>query len=340
MPLLHAFDDNNPAAATERAAFFGVVGAKFERTASLQQAVVASVQTYWKCLAAADEEAILANRQTLSRNYLQSLHKLLGAGQIESAILDREAARQTANDANLSKVRELLALCRSDLATLVHAEKDIALPTIASAFPGLSDMHARAAGLNEAEMTELAYQKRPDLQALQQYVSGANDKLAAAQAGLDPKIDLSVNPDGVFVSVSRSLEHNSEEGVLAEAAANASDARLNVTEMRSQIARDVSQGLAALNDSLSNFDALRQSDQAMTAVLKDARHAVRTGGMDTDQLRVLEGEQADTAVRLIEAELDCVLNLAALRLTTGTVETDDPASDARSAVLFQSLEFR
>jgi outer membrane protein TolC len=340
IPLLHAFDGNNPAAANERAADFGVAGAQLERSAGLQGAVLEAVQIYWRCLAAGEEQTILGTRQTSSRAYLASLRRLSAAGQVEAASLQREFARQAVADADLGKVRELMALCRADLAGLLGSARDSTLPTIAQAFPNLGELGDRAQALNEATLTDIAYRKRADLKALEQYESGAREKLAAAEAGLDPKLALTLNPDGAFLTLSRSLEHNTEEGLAAEARAGAADARLKIANLRTQIARDVSQGVAAMKESLNNYQNLRQADQDLAGIVQDARQGLAAGGMDQDQFRTLEGERADIAVRLVEAELDCALNLAALRAATGSVDAENAAGDGEIAMQFRSLDIR
>src|SRR5581483_5243279 len=93
IPLLHTFDGNNAAAANERAADFGVAGASLERNAGLQQSVLEAVQVYWRCLAANEEQGILADRHASSQTYLESLRKLAAAGQTEAATVQRETAR-------------------------------------------------------------------------------------------------------------------------------------------------------------------------------------------------------------------------------------------------------
>ena len=342
IPLLHTFDGKNSAAANERAADFGVAGAELDRLArrASSNRCWKRFKVYWRCLAANEEQGILNDRHTSLQAYLDSLRKLAAAGQTEAATLQREAARQTVANAELGKVRELMALCRVDLTGLLGPVKD-GLPTIAAAFPNLGDMPARIGSLNEAQLTDLAYRKRADLKALEQYESGAREKLAAAEAGLDPKLGLFLDPNGAFITLSRSLEHNEEEGLAAEARAQASDARLKIEDLRTQIARDVSQGIVALQTSLDNYRALRQSDQDLAKIVQDAGQGLKAGGMDQDQFRTLQSERADIAVRLVETELDCALNLAAaLRAATGTVDAEGAAGDGQIAMIFRSLDFQ
>ena len=65
----------------------------------------------------------------------------------------------------------------------------------------------------------------------------------------------------------------------------------------------------------------------------------RPGAWTGRALRGLEDQRTDAAVQLLEARLDCALNLAALRLVTGTVEVDGSDAATEDAVLFRSAQF-
>jgi outer membrane protein TolC len=196
-----------------------------------------------------------------------------------------------------------------------------------------------ATDLRETPLVNAALRSRPDLQALEQYVTAARERLAAARNERDPKISLLLDPNGFFVDFTYSLEGNTEEGGEASAAAKAADASLNLSELQDQIRRDVSEGVEALRTSLATLADRRHSQETLTQVVEDAQHAVQTGGMDRATLRGLEDQSTDAAVQLVEARLDCALNLAALRLVTGTVVVDGGDAAARDAGLFLSAQF-
>jgi hypothetical protein len=61
--------------------------------------------------------------------------------------------------------------------------------------------------------------------------------------------------------------------------------------------------------------------------------------MDSVTLRGLQDQRANAQVALAEARLECALNLAALRLVTGTLVVDGPDAAQRNAVLLKSLRF-
>lgn len=339
VPLLHAFDYHNAAAENERSASFGVSGAEFQRNAGLQQSALDAVQIYWRCLAAAEEESVLLQRQKSSQDYLASLRQLASAGQIDAAAVDREVARQTTLGADLARVREMSALCRADLASLTAMSGDFALPTIAQAFPNLDVIAERVAALNQSAVTQIAYAKRPDLQALQAYADGAVDKLQGAETGLDPKVNLLLNPTGVFVVLSRSLERTAEDGAVKEARSDLSEAKLKITDLQTQIAHDVLQDMTGLRYSLDELHALRQSAADLARIVNSARQGLASGSTDADQVRLLETQQSELDFRVVEAELDCVVNVASLRVATGTLEAQSPEDSAKAAVLFRSVEF-
>jgi hypothetical protein len=85
--------------------------------------------------------------------------------------------------------------------------------------------------------------------------------------------------------------------------------------------------------------SLRHSDQALAKIAEDSRHAAEIGGLGWDEVRAREIERTDIGVQLSQAELDVALNLAALRLVTGTIEFDGAGAAAQDAGLFRSLHF-
>ena len=109
--------------------------------------------------------------------------------------------------------------------------------------------------------------------------------------------------------------------------------------MKDQIRQDVSQGVAALRSSLAVLADRRRAEGTLSRVIADAEKAVRTGGMDMATLRGLQDQHTEARVALVEARLDCALNLAALRLVTGTLMVEGGDAAPRDAVLLKSLSF-
>jgi outer membrane protein TolC len=339
IPLMHGLDDNNTAAANERASLDEVAGAQMERAAAQQQAAMDAAQTYWRCLAASEEESVLLeNRQTVL-DYVEGLRKLVAAGQITPLALEQTLVGQTERDKQLDSARKEQVDCRSTLAALLKRDSDMAFPTLAAAFPNMDKLTTLMTALRETPLVEAALQNRPDMHALQQYITAARERLIAASNERDPKINLLLDPNGFFVNFTYSLEGNTEQGGEATAAAKVADASLNLSELQDQIRRDVSEGVVALRNSLAALAERRHSEETLSQVVKDARHAVQAGGMDEATLRGLEDQRTDAAVQLVEARLDCALNLAALRLVTGTLDVEGGDAAARDAGLFLSAQF-
>ena len=339
VPITHGLDGNNTAAANERASLDEVDGAQRERAAAQQQAAMEGAQTYWRCLAASEEENVLvANRQAVF-SYVDAQRKLMAAGQITPLAMEQILSSQAERDKQLDLARKEGVECRSTLAALLKQDSDMAFPTLAAAFPNMDQLSSLTTALRETPLVEAALRNRPDLQALEQYITAARERLTAARDERDPKISLLLDPNGFFVDFTYSLDGNTEHGGEASAAAKVADASLNLSELQDQIRRDVAEGVAALRSSLMTLVDRRRSQDTLTQVVEDARHAVQAGGMDRSTLRGLEDQRTDAAVQLVEARLDCALNLAALRLVTGTVVVDGSDAAARDAVLFMSGQF-
>jgi outer membrane protein TolC len=339
IPILHGFDGNNEAAATERASLKEVDASRMERSAAQQQQAMESTETYWRCLAAAEQEDVLEDNLLDEQAYIENQRKLMAAGQISPLVLEQALAGQDTQVRQLDGVRSAGAKCRANLAALLGRDSNMHLPTMAAAFPQMDNFSSEAAALRETQLVDTAYRSRPDLHALEQYVSAAGEKLAAAKASQDPQLSLIIDPNGFFVTFTYSLEGNAEQGATMAANAQAGEARLNLSQMKDQIRQDVAQGLAALRSSLAALGDRRRAAETLTKVVQDAEHAVRAGGMDSVTLRGLQDQRANAEVALVEARLECALNLAALRLVTGTLVVDGGDAAQRNAVLLKSLRF-
>jgi outer membrane protein TolC len=310
-----------------------------ERSAAQQQQAMESTEIYWRCLAAAEQEDVLEDNLLDEQAYIENQRRLMAAGQISPLVLEQALAGQDTQVRQLDAVRSAGAKCRASLAALLGRDANMQLPTLAAAFPQMDNLSSEAAALRETQLAETAYRNRPDLHALEQYVSAAGEKLAAAKASQDPRLNLIIDPNGFFVTFTYSLEGNAEQGATMAANAQAGEARLNLSQMKDQIRQDVAQGLAALRSSLSALGDRRRAAETLTRVVQDAEHAVRAGGMDSATLRGLQDQRANAQVALAEARLECALNLAALRLVTGTLVVDGPDAAQRNAVLLKSLRF-
>ena len=339
IPLLHAFDNSNDAAANEQASLQEVDASRLERSAARQQSALEMTQTYWRCLAATEERVALETNQRQLRAYIERQRGLAGAGRITPLALEQDTIRQANRDKQLDVIRIAESGCRAVLGTLLQQAGALALPQMARAFPGMETLAAGAPRLNEAALFEQAVRNRPDLQALERYAGAAATRVTAARAGLDPKVNLLIDPNGFFVTVNKSLGSNTESGMLARAEAQAREANLKLTELRGQIQRDISQGLASLKRSFSALAGRKRSRDMLAQATLEARQAHQGGSMNAETLRLLEEEYADAEVQFSEAQLDCALDLAGLRLVTGTLVVEGEDAAARSAQLFQSLQF-
>ena len=124
-----------------------------------------------------------------------------------------------AKDKQLDLIRTEAAKCRAQLASLLRRDSDMRFPTLAQAFPNMDSLSPDAAILRETMLVELALSKRPDFHALEDYVAAARDRLTAARAERDPKVNLVLDPNGFFVNLTYSFEGNFEKGEATSAAA-------------------------------------------------------------------------------------------------------------------------
>ncbi|MBV9550943.1 MAG: TolC family protein, partial [Alphaproteobacteria bacterium] len=261
IPLLHGLDGTNMAAANERASVQEVGAAQLERTAAQQQAAMEAAQSYWRALAAAEEENLLMTELANSLSFLDAQRKLMAAGQITPLALEQAVIARANRQKQLDAIRREGAEARASLTALLQRDDEIPLPTLARAFPDMDE--SSIATLREPPLVESALRDRPDLRALEDYVAAASERLIAARHERDPKVNLVLDPNGFFVNLTYSFEGNTEKGGESAAAARMADASLNLAELKEQIRRDVALGVAALRASVAALAERRHSQQML-----------------------------------------------------------------------------
>jgi outer membrane protein TolC len=186
-------------------------------------------------------------------------------------------------------------------------------------------------------MTDLALRNRLDLQALNQYAAAANEQVKGANSGLGPQVDLSLDTDGVFVNLSKSLEGNVENGTLQAAQAQETIARLNLRQAEDQVRRDISDQVQAMKAALADWRSLSHSADLMEGVVASARKRAAAGFITRSAQSDAETARAQTKQAMVDAQLRFCAALAALRLSTGTVAAQPGAPASSLASLFRTL---
>lgn len=338
VPLWQNSGSDSPLAAKAHAAQKALQGSRFEQEFARSLAVHDAVQVYWRCLALHQQTQVARKAEEESLDYDALLKRQTEQGQLEPAELDRATADQAVKHVEVTKAELAEQACGRELRQAMGSPADLKTPlSVSGDFPELDALETDVAHLNEAAMIDLALRNRLDLQALAQYAGAASEQVKGAHSGLGPQVDLSLDTDGVFLNLSKSIEGNIENGSLKSAQAQELLARLNLKEAEDQTRRDVSDQVHALKAALSDWKGLKRSVALLEGVVESARERAAAGFLPRSAQRDAEADLAQTRQALVDAKLRFTAALTALRLSTGTLTATPGAPSGTLARLFQTL---
>jgi outer membrane protein TolC len=337
VPLWQNSGGDSPLAAKAHAAAKSLQGSRFENDYARGLAVHDAVQIYWRCLALREQTRIARKAEDESLDYDALLKRQTEQGQLEPAELDRATADQAVRHVEVTKSRIAEQSCGRQLRQAMGSSADGTPPAVAGEFPDMDALAGEVSHLNAQAMTDLALRNRLDLQALAQYAGAATDQVRGAHSGEGPQVDLSLDTDGVFLNLSKSIEGNVENGTLAAAQAQETIARLNLKDAEEQVRRDIADQVQALKAALTDWKNLSHSAELLKGVVASARKRAAAGFLPRSAQRDTETDLAQTRQAVVDAQLRFSAALAALRLSTGTIEARPGAPTATLAQLFRTL---
>lgn len=337
IPFMRGFGKDSPAAANERAAQETVQGAQLQKGFAAQRAVHDAVQTYWRCLAAQQDASVALADQKAADDYLATISSQAKAGLLEPTEVNRALAHQGVQRAEVARFEQSDAVCRNDLAEQMGASADSEGLPLTDDFPDPMNLASAMADLNEAQLVALAFSRRQDVLALQRYASAENDRVHGALNGTRPNVGFATDTDSVYLTFSKNLGSDAESGGLAKARAAEDEQHVKLLQLQAQIRRDVFQQLHGLRSSLDNCRALLQSVALLQQVVTEGGERARAGRTSWQDYRDTEHDFATVEHELIAEKLQFASSLAALRLSTGTIDLGGKLPAASVATLFRSL---
>jgi len=338
VPLWQNSGGDSPLAAKAHAAEKALQGTRFETEYARGLAVHDAVQVYWRCLALRDQTQVARTAETESLDYDALLKRQAEHGQLEPAELDRATADQAVRHVEVTKGEVAEQSCGRQLRQTMGSPAEMkTAPGVTGDFPDMNALSDDVTQLNEAAMTDLALRNRLDLQALSQYAGAATDTVKGAHSGIGPQVDLSLDTDGVFVNLSKSIEGNVEDGTLKSAQAQETIARLNLKDAEEQVRRDVSDQVQALKAALADWKGLSHSATLLEGVAESARKRAAAGFLPRSAQQEAETDLAQTRQAAVDAQLRFCAALTALRLSTGTLVAQAGTPTGSLAQLFRTL---
>lgn len=319
IPLLRGFGEDNMLATAERAAQLGVEASHQGRDFGTQRALTDAVLVFWRCLALHDQLEIAETDQESADAFVATLEAFVENGQGEPALLDRARASQAVQYVTLARARGADETCRRSLDVAMNGDGTGAPPLPVGDFPQMEGIDA--AYLNATTLADNALMRRADVRALSLQSAAQSERVRGAQDGMQPQLNVVVDPQRVLLRVSQALGRNTQEGQLSEALASEGEARINLHQLENQVRLDVAEQLRNLQDALTNWGALNESTEAMERVAGDTERRFDAGIATRDEHREVQEELAAIQRQLVELELQYATSLGSLRLASGNIDT-------------------
>jgi outer membrane protein TolC len=328
VPLLRGLGESGTAA-DEQAAEQSLASAQLNRSYASQRAVHDAVQTFWRCLGAAKQLAIMQGMDRDSRENVEALRRLADTGQLERTQAQRAEASHVVRHVELGRAEVALVTCQRDLALLGGGS-----PVPVGEFPAIANLEPAIDRIDAARMVELALQRREDLRASERLLAAETARLKGAEDLKLPKFDVYADPQRGGVRYSQTLRGDLEKGQMAEVSAAESEARLNRQQLESQIRVDVEDAVRRLRLARTEWIALSRSAALLATVVSDARRRAAAGLVDRKELRDTQEQLAQAQRQMVQANEQAAASLAALRLATGTIEVAESPQAGTLAAAF------
>ena len=335
-PLLRGFGEDSEVATNERAAVHGLDASRHGREYVAQSALTNAVLVFWRCLALKQQLAIVEEDQRGAADFLESIRAFVESGEGEPAALDRALANQAVQNVTLSRTRASIQTCRRDLDVAMGGD-GTREPVPEGAFPEMDGVTEPASRLNGVTLADDALARREDVRALSLQNAAQAELVRGARDGMQPQVNVSVDPQRVMVRVSQSLGRSAQEGALSEALAGESESRINLRQQESQVRLEIAENLRGLQDALINWQALKESAAAMEVIAGEAERRYQTGFSTRQEYRSVQEETAAIQRQVIEAQLQYASYLGALRLALGRIDAGEDVPTETLTAQFRSL---
>ncbi|MEM7482090.1 MAG: TolC family protein [Acidobacteriota bacterium] len=320
------------------------VAADVRQTLSLRLLRVA--QQYWQVVAARRNLTVFSESERTSRELLETSERLVEADLRPAADLILLEADLTAKETSRIAGQQALFAARQNLGREIglSAEAIARLPMPSDPLPVVAPEDLRGSGDGLA-FVALALRWRDDLRAARLREEAGRILARAAENGLKPRLDLLVTPSytgfvagdsvgdlfssplenvpGVSTSVGLSLglplRNRRAEGLLLQAEALLTSARLDVEALEKQLGADVPSALDGLRRNAEQLERAQRSVELFARVVSNEAKKLGVGASTLIDVISQQDRQTAAQRQLVSAQLSLALALLDLRFRTGTL---------------------
>ena len=324
IPLMRGAGESVVTAESNAAASL-VEAARADRQHAAAQLLTSAVIAYWKALAAAERLSTLQRAEAPAAEFVATLEQLAKQGESSPAVHDQARADLMLRRLEISQASSELRSARRQLAVALG---------IATFEPRVIGELPHPASLSEpvladdAMLTRMALQRRPDLVAIRQRLQAQDIRLLAARDQLRPKVDLSLDFEHVMLHYEQSLENRSAKGGVAQKQASLQELRLQLEQREREVRAELQDALALLRSARLDSEQATASVALYGRLVEELRREVGLGEAASSEYTLMQDRLARSQAKAIAARLQYATAIANLRLATGTTgiaQADQPA---------------
>jgi outer membrane protein TolC len=352
-PLLRGFGPGGVEAG-ERAAMITEEAVSRDLRQTVANSVAQTVSAYWNYATANEARRIAEESEARFHHLVDEARELVKADQMAAAELNQLRANLAGKVASRLGAEQTLLDARHQLglATGAPYEEFVRYPlpvdTLpepdASALPQLSDLETLITG---------AIARRDDLAASKQRIASAAVAEEAAENGLKPRFDLSVNVgyaglqegigvgnyfspfdrrvSGLNASASIAIEwpvnNRTAEGRLVRGRAATNQARIAADNVERTIRSGVTVALGDLHSSAARYESARESSTFAEAAVEGEREKLRAGTGTVIDLILTEDNLTQAQLQVLSARQTYANALVRLRFELGLLGNETEAFD-------------
>lgn len=353
IPLLKGLGER-AVAANERAAEFEQQAAMLDLWHQISMSMAKTAQAYWNYRAAT--LALEAYREAQSRleELLDNGRKLVEADEVPPADLKQYESQLATASANRIGAEQTLVEARQGLGLAMGLpfERIAALPPPADDFPP-TDGPPLADAARTAQLIEAGLVRRNDLKAAEQRLEGAESLLAAAQNGILPQVDLSLDvgyqglaeggqaSNFFFQGLGRNVEgvnagaslryrwpvyNQTAQGNLARTQANLRGIAIDKENLARNIRSDILVAASNLDNTLAQFRQAKAATESIRAAFENEKKKQKLEMSTAIDVLLIQTQLTDATVNQITIQGNYAAALAQLRFATATLFVPDQES--------------
>lgn len=346
IPLLKNFG-KTVNAAEEMAAEDELRATEFTLTNTVSQSVRDTVQSYWSCVAAARQLAILRDAELRIKKLVESyriLYKkdekpLAEVNQLEADLASKSESRIASEQSFFTAQQQLMIAMGLDGAALAGRIQP------ANAFPKMDNEYKRMEMIRASGLIDKAISRRTDLLALEVSSKAWKKRLTAAQRNRLPQLNLTLNagyagleegdegsryfqsvgsetegPNGhVMLEFNYPFQNRAAKGLIQQRQARYEQAMIRIADTRRKIRSTVNVTVMKLKNAVKEYTNARKAAERYREAVRDEKKKLNMGMSTIIDVITFQDRLTNAELTLLSVQLKLINSIVQLRYETSTI---------------------